>query len=254
MADQENNTPENTAKNKIPGGYILIAKKMLLSDLMKKPPLHAKLWLWMLNKASFKETKAIKRGEFITSIAEMREAMSHLIGYRKVTPTGRQIRSIYEGFTKRHMTVTTKVTGGIKITILNYAYYQTPKNYEGHNELAHERTTKRHVGGVTPIKEKERSNIPCFSRKARMDYPADFETIWKPYPNKKEKKAALAEWKKLNGQRPPIDDIVAAIEKQKSGREWQEGYVPYMRRWIKCARWEDEIEIAEQGDDPWDTA
>jgi len=42
-----------------------------------------------------------------------------------------------------------------------------------------------------------------------------------------------------------VDIILAAIENQKRGREWREGYVPYMRRWIKGERWEDEVGMGE---------
>jgi hypothetical protein len=141
---------------KIPGGYMLVAKKIFNSELMKKPPLYSKLFLWMLGQAAFKDTKKLKRGEFITSIPKMQEAMSYFVGYRKEVPTVRQIRKVYEGLTKGHTTVTTKVTGGLKITILKYDYYQTPKNYEGHDEGSHDGHTKVITEGSTPIKEKER--------------------------------------------------------------------------------------------------
>ncbi len=36
---------------KIEGGYILLARKITLSDIMAKPPLYMKLWVWMLESA-----------------------------------------------------------------------------------------------------------------------------------------------------------------------------------------------------------
>ena len=125
--------------DKIPGGYILAAKKMLESEVMDKPPLFMKLWIWMLMQAKFRPEEGLKRGQFKTSIKDMQAAMAHFVGYRKETPTAKQIRAIYESLTKGHMIGTTKVTGGMIITILNYDKYQDPKNYEGHNERDYER-------------------------------------------------------------------------------------------------------------------
>jgi uncharacterized phage protein (TIGR02220 family) len=137
---------------KIPGGYILLARKTLESEIMKKPPLFFKLWGWMLLQAKFKLKNGLERGQFKTSIAEMREAMSYLVGYRKETPTTKQIRAVYESLTKGSMIGTTKVTGGMIVTILNYEEYQDPKNYEGHNERVHEREVE---GTSYNIEERE---------------------------------------------------------------------------------------------------
>ena len=123
---------------KIQGGYILLARKILESEIMDKPPLYFKLWGWMLLQAKFKPKNGLERGQFKTSIKEMQSAMAHLVGYRKVTPTVKQIRGIYESLTKGSMIGTTKVTDGLIITILKYKEYQDFKNYEGHDEQVHE--------------------------------------------------------------------------------------------------------------------
>ena len=120
------------------GGYILLARQMLESEIMNKPPLYFKLWAWMLLRAKFKPQKGLSRGQFKTSIKEMQEAMSYQVGYRKEAPSAKQIRGVYESLTKGSMIGTTKGTGGMIITILNYDKYQDPKTYEGHNEGAHE--------------------------------------------------------------------------------------------------------------------
>ena len=39
----------------IPGGYVLIARKLLESELMDKPPHYLKLWVWMIGKAFWKD-------------------------------------------------------------------------------------------------------------------------------------------------------------------------------------------------------
>jgi hypothetical protein len=123
---------------KIPGGYILLARKTLESEIMDKPPLYFKLWGWMLLQAKFRPKNGLKRGQFKTSIKEMQAAMAHHVGYRKETPTVKQIRKAYEGLTKGSMIGTTKGTDGLIVTILNYDKYQNQKNYEGHHEGHHE--------------------------------------------------------------------------------------------------------------------
>lgn len=126
----------------IDGGYILLARKTADSELMDKPPLYAKLWLWMLVKANWKDRDKLKRGQFFTTIEEMRQAMSYKIGYRRVTPTKDEIRSAYEALAKATMITTAKTTRGMIITICNYDYYQNPKNYEAHTETHTETPTK----------------------------------------------------------------------------------------------------------------
>ena len=153
--------------DKIPGGYILFARKFLGTDIMDKPPLWTKLFLWMLLKASRKDGyKGLKVGQLETSIAKMQEAMTHFVGYRKQVPTRKQIRVIYEGLAKGTTKGTTKGTHqdpmisvakgtrGMIITILNYEKYQEPKNYQGHpkkpppkrNEGPREKSTKEFWG------------------------------------------------------------------------------------------------------------
>jgi hypothetical protein len=118
----------------IKGGYILLAKKLLKSGIMEKPPLFLKLWVWMLMQASFKDHGNLKRGQFFTSYQRMCKAMAFKVGYRTVKPTIDEIRGVTKFLTKQLMITTTKTIHGMVITILNYEYYQSFKNYESHNE------------------------------------------------------------------------------------------------------------------------
>jgi len=118
----------------VEGGYILISRRLFKNEIMDKPHLYLKLWIWMLFKANFKDHEKLQRGQLLTSIDEMREAMSYLVGYRKMRPTRDEIRSAYETFVKASMISTLKTTRGMIITILNYNKYQNIKNYEAHIE------------------------------------------------------------------------------------------------------------------------
>lgn len=131
-------------------GYILLSRKLIESEIWKKPPLYLKVWVWLLSKANFKDYKNLKRGQLITSVNEIREACSHYSGYRKETPSAKQIRTVLEwlrnpdggtaegttdgtteGTTGGGMVVTTEGTGGILVTICNFNKFQDPKNYGG---------------------------------------------------------------------------------------------------------------------------
>ena len=72
---------------KIQGGCILLARKILKSGIMEKPPLYLKIWVWMLMQASFKKHGNLKRGQFFTSYQRMCNAMAYKVGYRTVKPT-----------------------------------------------------------------------------------------------------------------------------------------------------------------------
>lgn len=96
--------------------------------------------------ASHKDHNNLKRGQFFTSSTKMQEAMSWMVGARLQKPTIKQIRSAYEGLARVGEVGVTKVVGGMIVTILNYDYYQNPKNYEGRNEGNNEGATKSNSG------------------------------------------------------------------------------------------------------------
>lgn len=146
-----------SSKDLIKGGYIIVARKIKKSGIFDKPPLFAKLWVWMLLQASFKDHGDLKRGQFFTTLERMRDAMSHKVGYRLEKPTIKEIRSATKFLTKHHMIGTTKVTHGMVVTILNYDYYQDFQNYEGHNE-GH---TEGHIEGtISRNKGSKERNTP----------------------------------------------------------------------------------------------
>lgn len=142
---------------RIKGGYILLSRKLIEDEIFKKPPLYLKVWIYLLSRAQHKDYKELKRGELWTSIPEIQEACSWYIGYRKVTPTYKEIYSIIEwlrtphericerttnGNTNGSTIVTTKGTQGILVNIENYSIYQEPKFYEGNAEGKPERIAK----------------------------------------------------------------------------------------------------------------
>jgi hypothetical protein len=143
-------------KDHIAGGYILLPRKLLSSGIMQGPPLGVKLFIWILMKAYFKDGKGLVRGQFLTTIGEMRNAMTHRIGYRAVIPTVDKIRGAYEALARASMITTTKTLNGMVVTVLNYSKDQNPENYETHNEHHDKNLTEP---GVTPQ--------PCIIRRIK---------------------------------------------------------------------------------------
>jgi hypothetical protein len=224
----------------IPGGYIIIARKFFDSDVMGWPPLYLKLWIWMLGKANRnRKSKNLKIGQFFTTIAEMQEAMSWKVGYRKRKATIAEIRKSYEAFTKSTMISTTKSTRGMLITVLNYEYYQNPKHYEEHNEEHDEGYTKSTV--VTHVIKQESKEI-----KQDNIYPSSFTSFWGFYPKKVGKGEALKAWKKIRNAADILPQILASIQKQKHTEQWTEKngkYIPHPATWLNGRRWEDEVDV-----------
>lgn len=137
----------------ISGGYILLSRKIIESEIFKKPPLYLKVWIYLLSSAQHKQYKGLEKGQLFTSIPEIQEACSHMVGYRKVTPTKDQIYNILEWLRKRcesyyeydnntTMITTTKATHGLLVNIEKYSFYQDSKNYESNGDNNNENATK----------------------------------------------------------------------------------------------------------------
>jgi len=246
----------------IPGGYILLARKQLESEIMDRSPLRLKLWIWMLLRASYKPHNGLQRGQFFTTIDDMREAMSWYVGYRKVRPTRDEIRSCYEALTKATMITTAKTTRGMIITVLNYDLYQTPTNYEAHTETHSENTAKP----TTPphcTKEGERKNnklLPANRQDLQSDCTASFTskrgrqvsgeryqsfmTFWDAFGYKRGRAEAADAWLDI----PSLTDTVvsqivhaAEIECKRRPALKRAGHTPKMAQgWLSGRRWEDE--------------
>jgi hypothetical protein len=245
------------------GGYILLSKKIIDSEVWKKPPIYLKVWVYLLSKAQWKEYKDLKRGQVRTSIPEIQEACSYSVGYRKEIPTYKQIRgvidwlkgaqndayeSLYEGqlegtmkgIVKGNMIGTTKGTHGIVVTICNYNIYQDFKNYEGQDEGQDEEYSEGQ--DEIPTKEKERAEYKERIYKEKNNIYIDhFDVFWKSYPRKVGKAAAEKVFVKLKTTDVKLTSILTALENQKSSKQWQDKqFIPHPTTWLNQQRWTDE--------------
>lgn len=146
----------------IPGGYILLSRKLIESKVWEKPPLYLKIWVYLLSKAQHQQFRGLRRGQLRTTVDEIREDCAWYVGYRKERPSYDQVYGAIqwlrdpldddksEAGTNPAMITTTKATQGLLITIVNYDVYQDPKNYEANTEAKGERGTTTERSQLSP--------------------------------------------------------------------------------------------------------
>ena len=71
--------------------------------------------------------------------------------------------------------------------------------------------------------------------------PEDFDVFWKAYPSKQNKGEARKAFWETRKIRPPIDELLKAIDNQKRTDRWQRGFIPDPHRWLLGERWEDQV-------------
>lgn len=71
-----------------------------------------------------------------------------------------------------------------------------------------------------------------------------FETWWLAYPKTGRVGRGKAErvWRKCKPSAALLAEMLAAVEKQKQGRRWREGYVPNATTWLSQERWRDDVD------------
>jgi len=264
----------------IPGGYFIVARQLLDSSMMDAPPLHWKLWCWMLGEANWKDRGKIKRGQFMTTINAMREAMSWRVGFRVERPSSDQIRSAYEAFTKASMITTAKTTRGMIITILNYKKYQTQKNYETHSDPHDETRTKPEItppamearnkdtkytthpptNGPQPMgPAPDQSNLGDVGKHPFSSLPQDppeysfeflqFMEAYGEDPND----GAWASWGRICSRKDFISSsVMANLADWQDSDQWARGYAPCAKNFLREGYWQRKPQ--QQGDTEEDNA
>lgn len=72
----------------------------------------------------------------------------------------------------------------------------------------------------------------------------DFQKFYKAYPKKQDKQNVIKWFKKNKPSQKLMDQIMAALEKFKKTKQWQENkgqFIPMPSTWLNNKRWEDEI-------------
>lgn len=80
-----------------------------------------------------------------------------------------------------------------------------------------------------------------------------FEEFWKAYPKKKSKGAAEKVWLKLKPSQELTNEIIAAIQNQKTSEDWtkQNGqFIPHPATWLNAKGWCDETQVEQKTQAP----
>jgi hypothetical protein len=80
-----------------------------------------------------------------------------------------------------------------------------------------------------------------------MQSDADFLLFWLCYPRKQNKGDARKAWAQTARIRPPITELLAAVERGKSSVQWHKAdrdgnvgaFVPYPGTWLRAEGWEN---------------
>lgn len=130
----------------INGGYYIKARKIQNSPVHKQPPHVREIWDYLLREANHRDNKygkyEVKRGQLFRTYSEIREDLSWFVGWRKQMYSENQTKKAMKALREERMIATQKAPGGVLITVLNYEYYQDPKNYESTTESTTESTWK----------------------------------------------------------------------------------------------------------------
>lgn len=157
---------------KIPKGYYIKARKIDNSEIAYKPPHVREIWDWLIRNANHKDRKCgdtiIRRGQILTSYKQIREGLQWRIGWRKMTYSKWQCESALKLLKKAAMIATQKTTRGIIISLVNYEYYQNPRNYDNHTS-ATPTTTREPQSADTTHKNEENEK----KGKKKKDFSSD---------------------------------------------------------------------------------
>ena len=134
-------------KAKIPGGYYIKARKIQESEIAHAPPYIREIWDWLIKEANHSDRKGngkiIKRGQCVRTYRDIIEDLSWFIGYRKVRYKKSQVDYAMRWLRDKEMITTKRTTRGVRVTILNYEFYQDPSNYEYRSGYDSEPSTRK---------------------------------------------------------------------------------------------------------------
>lgn len=147
---------------KIEGGYYIKARCIKNSAIANSPPYVREIWDYLLREANHTDNKysgyTLKRGQLFRSYREIRDALSWKVGYRTERYNENQMKMGMRYLMKQLMITVMKQPRGNIITILNYDFFQNPKNYETTSETTSETTNGQPMGnqGVLSINKNDK--------------------------------------------------------------------------------------------------
>ena len=128
----------------IKGGYYIKARQIKNGWVAHAPPVVREVWDYLIREANHQDKKyngfIVKRGQLFRSYGQIREALGWHVGFRMEYYHESAMKRGMKALMKERMIELTSKPRGNLITILNYDFYQDPKNYEQTSEQTNERT------------------------------------------------------------------------------------------------------------------
>lgn len=179
-------------------GYLKLSRRLLASDIWFKPPLYLKVWIYLLCQASHQDYGSLRRGQLVTSIPKIQEALSYQAGFITKQPTYKEIRQVLDYMrgkqpiksmhgngwgkwqssrqgtsqgTSEPMIIAKKIKDGMLVTIVKYSQYQGDGGGEWPREAEADGRANPRANGIS----REGQNL--------IDNKKDNKNDHKKYPN-----------------------------------------------------------------------
>ncbi len=138
------------SRENINGGYIILARRLIESEIWRKPPAYLKIWIYILYQVNFKNTKNFPRG---TGFFNFRQEQIPGVTLNQVYEFLRWAKTLNPTDLTTQIT-TQKTTRGVVLKVNNYNYYQDIENYipQHRNQHKNQQTTNT-ITGIKEIKE-----------------------------------------------------------------------------------------------------
>lgn len=140
------------SRENINGGYIILARRLIESEIWRKPPAYLKIWIYILYQVNFKNTKNFPRG---TGFFNFRQEQIPGVTLNQVYEFLRWAKTLNPTDLTTQIT-TQKTTRGVVLKVNNYNYYQDIENYvhQHRNQHKNQQTTNT----ITGKKERKEDN------------------------------------------------------------------------------------------------
>ena len=225
--------------NKINGGYILLAKKIIDSEIWQKPAEYLKIWIYILNKVEFADyNKKLPRGTGYFNFSQEKIPHVTLTQIYEFLRWAKTLNSRDCPTQKTTMITTQKTTRGVYIKVNNYNTYQDIKNYllQDKNQDENQDENQELPNTIIKrIKEINNSYINISSSSIEREITKEEEEVLKKFSKEIHKVKYFRKWLRTiinNG------DLQEVLEK---AQKWQESQEKKKERSRKNENIEQEI-------------
>lgn len=212
-------------------------QKVIMMTLLMLANHDDKSWIWQGKKFS------IKAGQLITSIESIRKISGKNI-------SSKNVRSALVKFKKYGFLANESAKTGRLITITNWAKYQS-----NDEEVAKQEAKRWQRGGKEVATNKNVKNVENINTRANGTLDSDFEKLWKLYPKKIGKKAALAAYKRaMKRKKNPttnkqIQDGIVAYKRIIANSGTDRQYIKDGSTFFNQESWNDYLEVIREEQD-----